>query len=73
MTTVVSGSDRRRRWSSADKLRIAEESLASSLSVVEFARQRGIAPSLIHAWRRQAKSRELSAGSAAGRGLRRFQ
>lgn len=65
MTTVVSGPDRRRRWSAADKLRFGEESLASGLSVVEFARQRGIAPSLIHAWRRQAKSRELSAGSAA--------
>jgi transposase len=65
MATVVSGPDRRRRWSAADKLRFAEESLASGLSVVEFARQRGIARSLIHAWRRQAKSRELSAGSAA--------
>jgi transposase len=64
-TTVVSGPDRRRRWSAADKLRIAEESLASGLSVVEFARQHDIAPSLVHAWRRQAKSRELSAGSAA--------
>lgn len=65
MATVISGPDRRRRWSAADKLRFAEESLASGLSVVEFARQRGIAASLIHAWRRQAKSRELSAGSAA--------
>jgi transposase len=64
-TTVVSGPDRRRRWSAADKLRIAEESLASGLSVVEFARQRDIAPSRIHAWRRQAKSGELSAGPAA--------
>jgi transposase len=64
-TTAVSGSDRRRRWSAADKLRIAEESLASGLSVVEFARQRDIAASLIHGWRRQAKSGELSAGPTA--------
>jgi transposase len=63
--TVVSGPDRRRRWSAADKLRIAEESLASGLSVVEFARQHDIAPSLVHTWRRLAKSRELAAGSAA--------
>jgi transposase len=64
-TTVVSGPDRRRRWSAAERLRIAEESLASGLSVVEFARQRDISPSLIHGWRRQAKSRELSTGSAS--------
>jgi len=64
-TTVVSDPARRRRWSSADKLRIAEESLASGLSVVEFARQHNIAPSRIHAWRRQARSRELSANSTA--------
>jgi len=64
-TTVVPGPDRRRRWSAAEKLRIAEESLASGLSVAEFARQHDITPSLVHTWRRQAKSRELSAGSAA--------
>jgi transposase len=64
-TTVVSGpARRRRRWSAADKLRIAEESLASGLSVAEFARQRDIAPSLIHGWRRQARSRERSSSAA---------
>ena len=52
-TTVVPGPDRRRRWSAAEKLRIAEESLASGLSVVEFARQHDITPSLVHTWRKR--------------------
>ena len=59
-TTVVPGPDRRRRWSAAEKLRIAEESLASGLSVVEFARHHDVHPNLLHGWRRQAKAGELS-------------
>src|SRR5262245_37012492 len=38
--TVLAGPERRRRWTTAEKLRIVEESFKAGISVVEFARQR---------------------------------
>src|SRR6204780_4409061 len=58
--TVLSGRERRRRWTSAEKLRIAAESLSSGLSVVEFARRHDVHPNMVHSWRRQARMGELS-------------
>ncbi len=58
--TVLSGPERRRRWTTAEKLRLVAESSASGLSVVDFARRHDVHPNLLHAWRRQAKARELS-------------
>ena len=65
MTTVsvLTGPERRRRWTSAEKVRIVEECEAAGLSVAEFARQRDIHANLIHAWRRQARMGTLSATS----------
>jgi transposase len=60
--TVLAGPERRRRRTTAEKLRLVEESLTAGLSVAEFARQRDIHPNLIHAWRRQARTGALSAG-----------
>jgi transposase len=60
--TVLTGPERRRRWTTAEKLRLIEESLTAGLSVAEFARQRDIHPNLIHAWRRQARTGALSVG-----------
>ena len=54
--TVLSGPERRRRWSSAEKHRIVEESLLADASVVEVARRHDIHPNLLHLWRRQARS-----------------
>jgi len=59
--TVLSGPERRRRWSAAEKLRLVAESLSAGSSVAEFARRHDIHPNLIHAWRRQAKTGALSA------------
>lgn len=59
--TVLSGPERRRRWTPAEKLRFVAESSASGLSVAEFARRHDVHPNLVHAWRRQAKTGELSA------------
>jgi transposase len=55
MTTVavLSGPERRRRWTSAEKARIVEESLAPEASVVEVARRHDIHPNLLHLWRRR--------------------
>jgi transposase len=57
--TVLPGPERRRRWTTAEKLRIVEESLSSGLSAADFSRQRDIHPNLLHSWRRQVKAGEL--------------
>jgi transposase len=42
---VLSGVERRRRWSRDDKMRIIEETLAPGAVVTEIARRHGIATS----------------------------
>src|SRR5262245_10330139 len=61
VVTVLPGPERRRRWTSAEKARIVEESLAPGASVTEVARRHDIHPNLLHLWRRQARL----AGAAA--------
>jgi transposase len=58
--TVLSGRERRRRWSSAEKARIVGESLAAEASVTEVARRHDIHPNLLHLWRRQARTGNLA-------------
>jgi transposase len=58
--TVLSGPERRRRWTSAEKARIVEESLAPEASVAEVARRHDIHPNLLHLWRRQARTGNLA-------------
>ena len=53
--TVLSGPERRRRWTTAEKLRIVEECLAAEAPVVEIARRYGVHPNQLHGWRRQAR------------------
>jgi transposase len=53
--TVLSGPERRRRWSSAEKARIVEESLAPGAVVTAVAHRHDVHPNLLHYWRRQAK------------------
>ena len=62
--TVLAGPERRRRWTTVEKLRLVEESLTAGLSVADFARQQDIHPNLIHAWRRQARTGALSVGQS---------
>jgi transposase len=54
--TVLSGPERRRRWTTAEKLRIVEESLAPGASVVEVARRHDVHRNLVTLWRRQART-----------------
>jgi len=58
--TVLSGPERRRRWTSTEKARIVEESLAPDASVAEVARRHDIHPNLLHLWRRQARTGNLA-------------
>jgi transposase len=58
--TILSGPERRRRWTTAEKLRIVEESLAAGASVVEVARRHDVHRNLITVWRRQARTGVLA-------------
>jgi transposase len=60
--TVLSGPERRRRWTTAEKLRIVEESLAPGASVVEVARRHDVHRNLVTAWRRQVRTGVLACG-----------
>ena len=49
---IITGTERRRRWTAAEKLRIVEETLTSGDSVSAVARRHGVAPNLLYRWRR---------------------
>jgi transposase len=53
--TVLSGPERRRRWSTSEKTRIVEESLRPEANVAAVARRHDVHPNLLHYWRRQAR------------------
>src|SRR5580692_12139116 len=53
---VFTGTGRRRRWSSDEKARIVEETLAPGAVVSEVARRHGVAQSLLFTWRRLART-----------------
>jgi len=67
MTTamVLSGPERRRRWTEAEKVRIVEESLAGEASVAEVARRHDVHPNLLHRWRHQARTATVGGTPAA--------
>src|SRR5258708_29228362 len=67
--TVLCGRERRRRWTTAEKLRLVADSLSAGLSVAEFARRHDVHPNLLHVWRRQAQTGELSVARDAEAGL----
>ncbi len=50
---VLTGPERRRRWSVEDKIRLVEESNRPGMSVSHVARNHGIAPSQLFSWRRR--------------------
>ena len=49
---IITDGGRRRRWSSAEKLRIVEETLDGSESISAVARRNGVAPNLPYRWRK---------------------
>jgi len=69
MTTVTvhTGLERRRRWSSAEKVRIVEESLAPGAISAVVARRHDVHPNLLQLWRRQARTGVLSLAAEGGR------
>lgn len=55
MRAEILGVERRRVWSADDKARVVAETLAPGAQVSEVARRNDVAPSLLFAWRRQAR------------------
>ncbi len=62
---IITGRERRRRRSVADKLRILAECDASGVQVAEVAARHGIYRSLVFQWRRQARDGLLVAEPTA--------
>ena len=56
---IITGPERRRRWSEEEKLQLVEEACRPGCSVSQLARQRGINASQLFAWRRQALAKGL--------------
>lgn len=52
---VLTGAGGRRRWSSDDKARIVEESVAPGATVSEVARRHDIRPQQLFGWRREMR------------------
>ncbi|MGH7084075.1 MAG: IS66-like element accessory protein TnpA [Acetobacteraceae bacterium] len=58
---VLSGRERRRRWGSEEKLRIAAEAEEPGACVRAVAARHDVYPSLLHYWRRQVREGRLAA------------
>jgi transposase len=61
---VLSGPERRRRWSTAEKLAIIQETYEADATVSLVARRHGIAPNQLFGWRRLAAQGALTATAA---------
>jgi transposase len=66
---IITGPERRRRWSEEEKLQLVEEACRPGHSVSRVARQRGINPSQLFTWRRQARAKGLIGDAQSGRSI----
>ena len=60
--TVMTGPERRRRWSEEERIEILAEAFAPGACVADVSRRRDVSTSLIYTWRR--KLREQSAAAS---------
>ena len=56
---IITGPERRRRWSEEEKLQLVEEACRPGNSVSQVARHRGLNASQLFGWRRQALAKGL--------------
>jgi transposase len=56
---IITGPERRRRWSNAEKLQLVAEACQPGNSVSQVARKRGISASQLFGWRRKAMAKGL--------------
>jgi transposase len=57
---IITGRERRRRWSVADKLRLVAETHEPGAVIRGVAARQGVCESLLYTWRRQARDGELA-------------
>ncbi|HEX2892005.1 IS66-like element accessory protein TnpA [Vineibacter terrae] len=57
--TVLSGRERRRRWTAEQKAQIVEESFTSGAIVAEVARRHDVNANQLHHWRQQGRDVRL--------------
>ena len=50
---VITSVERRRRWPTAEKVRLVEEAMQPGMSVSYVARRNGVSPSLLFSWKRR--------------------
>ena len=60
---LITGTGRRRHWSSDEKARILLESLQPGANVSDVARRNGLSPQQLFGWRREVRGPEPSTGS----------
>ena len=63
---IISGVERRRRWSAADKLRIVAEADEPGAKVAEVACRHEISRSILWTWRKQARFGRLAMSDPPG-------
>jgi transposase len=63
---IITGRERRRRWSIEEKLRIVAETRELGVRVTDVAARNGVYPSLLFYWRRQAREGVLCPVAPAG-------
>ena len=61
---ILSGVERRRRWTPEEKVRIVEETYLPGMSVSYVARRHGIGPGQLFTWRRLMAQGALTAAAA---------
>ena len=62
---ILTQPERRRRWTSEQKLALVAETLRPGASPTQIARRYGISTGLLYTWRRLARDGELSLAPAA--------
>jgi transposase len=65
---LITGTGRRRHWSSDDKARILLESLQPGANVSDVARRNGLSPQQLFGWRREVREAEPAASPVRKRG-----
>ena len=65
---LLTGTGRRRHWSSDDKARILLESLQPGANVSDVARRNGLSPQKLFGWRRELREAEPAASPERKRG-----
>src|ERR1700693_1229063 len=64
MAEILTQPERRRRWTSEQKLALVAESLRPDASPTQVARRYGISTGLLYTWRHLARSGELATASS---------